>query len=136
VIVNQSFIRQSLGGQNPIGRRVRYAAAAGEEPGRWQEIVGVVNDLDVNSDRDGSDAAPYDPLTADGTYPVSMAVRVGHGFGVLVGWVIGGLTDDELTVRGHTALLAVAALMMGLACALPAWRALRIQPTEALRDSG
>lgn len=54
VIVNESFTRAILGGRNPIGRRVRYAAGdlgaeAEEEPGPWLEIIGVVEDLGTQS---------------------------------------------------------------------------------------
>lgn len=33
VVVNRPFVQQVLGGRNPVGERVRCAAAAGEEPG-------------------------------------------------------------------------------------------------------
>jgi predicted permease len=55
VIVNQAFVRQVLGGGNALGRRVRFNAAQERaradtvKPGRWFEIVGVSEDLEVNS---------------------------------------------------------------------------------------
>jgi len=49
VVVNNLFVDQILGGQNAIGRRIRYEAVPATdksaEPGPWLEIVGVVRDL-------------------------------------------------------------------------------------------
>ena len=50
VVVNESFVERVMGGRNPVGRRIRYLAGesfreAGQEPGPWHEIVGVVEDL-------------------------------------------------------------------------------------------
>jgi hypothetical protein len=59
ILVNQSFVRQVLGGRNPVGRRARYTAleesngrARSAEPGPWYEIVGVVPDLGVKAGGD------------------------------------------------------------------------------------
>ena len=84
VIVNQSFVERVLGGRNPIGRRVRYlyfeesgeAWSAGEEPGPWYEIVGVVRDMGMAVNRDPKSAGFYHPVAPDGAYPVHMAVHV------------------------------------------------------------
>jgi putative ABC transport system permease protein len=53
VIVTQAFVRQVLGGGDAVGRRIRHVSAAearGAEPAdvRWYEIVGVVEDMQVN----------------------------------------------------------------------------------------
>ena len=54
VIVNEAFVSQVLGGAQALGRRVRHIVRqegerAGEtKPGPWYEIVGVVEDLQVN----------------------------------------------------------------------------------------
>ena len=54
VIVDQTFVRRVLGGESALGRRVRHVRppttppAADAEPERWYEIVGVVEDLQVN----------------------------------------------------------------------------------------
>lgn len=58
------------------------------------------------------------------------------GLGVLVGGLVFGLAGGVRTVQGTWLVVAMAALMIGvglLACVLPATRALRIQPTQALR---
>ena len=76
VIVNQSFVGRVLGGRNPIGRRMRYAAPAGEEPGPWYEIVGAVGDLGmVNGDLD-TGAGLYHPVAPANASPVHMAVHL------------------------------------------------------------
>ncbi|MBY0497316.1 MAG: ABC transporter permease [Cyanobacteria bacterium] len=74
---------------------------------------------------------------------------VGHGMGVVVAGVIAGIVialmatrlmatllfgvgaADPLTFAGVTTLMIVVALM---ACALPAWRAMRLQPAAVLRN--
>jgi predicted permease len=52
VVVNNVFVDRILGGQNAIGRRIRYEPVEATdhprsvpEPGPWLEIVGVVRDL-------------------------------------------------------------------------------------------
>jgi predicted permease len=77
VIVNESFVRNVLRGQNAVGRRVRYAGELGAETVAWQEIIGVVPDLGMS---------PEDPARAEGVYhpllpgsPAWLAVRVRGG---------------------------------------------------------
>lgn len=86
VIVNQSFVRQILGNSNAIGRRVRFldpedpdaVRSPHEEPGPWQEIVGVVKDLGMtDGSYPGEGAGLYQPMALDSSYPVHMAVHVG-----------------------------------------------------------
>ena len=85
VIVNQSFVRLVLGGNNPIGRRLRYvnltpqnAATSPNQPS--YQVVGVVRDFgidpeDRDSTRDSRRARIYHPLVPGGSYPVRMAVH-------------------------------------------------------------
>ena len=54
MIVDQTFVRQVIGGDNAIGRgaigrRIRPVPAAGSEPGPWYEIVGIVPDRPANT---------------------------------------------------------------------------------------
>jgi predicted permease len=71
VVVNESFVDRILGGGNPLGRRIRYAAAPDTEPGPWYEIVGAVRNLvrDRRSSLVGLDeevrAHLYHPLSLD-----------------------------------------------------------------------
>jgi putative ABC transport system permease protein len=82
VIVNESFVRQVLGGGNAIGRRVRHvenSRRSNEPPQeKWYEIVGVVNDMAMTGDPDllGKGMGGfYHPLPR-GLHHVRMAVHV------------------------------------------------------------
>jgi predicted permease len=85
-IVNRSFVREVLGGANPIGRRVRYLDPDGTDaprpanwtPGPWYEIVGVVKDLGMTdgSDPHESGAGIYHPIAPGVALPMHVAVRV------------------------------------------------------------
>jgi predicted permease len=48
-IVDQTFVRQVIGDDNAIGRRVRPVPAPGSEAGPWYEIVGIVPDRPANT---------------------------------------------------------------------------------------
>ena len=83
--MNQSFAQVVLGGNNPIGRRLRYSRPHTAERGKsanepWYQVVGVVRDLgidpeDRDSRRDSRRARIYHPLVPGGSYPVRMAVH-------------------------------------------------------------
>src|SRR4029079_15990557 len=79
VIVNQSFAQVMLGGNNPIGRRLRYVTPQnGKDP--WYQVVGVVRDFGIDPEdrdprRDSRRARIYHPLVPGGSYPVRMAVH-------------------------------------------------------------
>ena len=45
VIVNESVVRQYLGGRDPIGQRIRPSMSTTEKDAPWREIVGVVGDF-------------------------------------------------------------------------------------------
>jgi len=78
VIVNTAFVDRVLGGRNPIGRRVRYTTPAGEEPGPWYEIVGVVGDLGLDDPMSpGRDAGLYHPLVPGEIQLVRLAIHIG-----------------------------------------------------------
>jgi predicted permease len=75
VMVNESFAR-NLGG-NPLGVRVRYAARnADEQPGDWQEIVGVVRNLGMEPTNHGDADFLFRPAAPADAYPPLVAVRV------------------------------------------------------------
>ena len=76
VIVNQSFTNDVLGGQNPIGRRIRRIRMDDTQtPGPWLEIVGVVRDLGTLG-RDGRVAGIYHPVSADTASPLRVVLRL------------------------------------------------------------
>ena len=85
VVVNRSFVREVLGGRDPIGRRVRYTAfedstarrPSGAEPGPWYEIVGVVPDLGMKAAGDArSPAGLYHPAPRGADALAYLAVHV------------------------------------------------------------
>ena len=82
VIVNRAFVRRLLGDGNPLGRRVRYAAHIDRNEGRreaspWHEIVGVVNDLQVNAiEPELVPPALYHPLPVGQASTASVIVRM------------------------------------------------------------
>lgn len=76
VVVNESFVREHLGGRAAVGRRLRFLPWQ-EEPGPWMEIVGVVRDMAMRTDPTlPNHAGIYTPLQDAGTYPVHLAVRL------------------------------------------------------------
>lgn len=101
IVVNQHFVDEVLEGRNAVGRRVRYQTRFGErsaagkpamrsmaemrEPGDWYEIVGVVENLGLDTTMDaffaGKGPGIYHPLTREamgspGSYSVRMAFHV------------------------------------------------------------
>ena len=81
VVVNESFVRLVLGGNNPIGRRVRYTdleqrSGASGGNASWYQIVGVVRDMGIRpASGDPKRARIYHPLVPGRAYPVRMAVH-------------------------------------------------------------
>jgi hypothetical protein len=74
VVVNEAFMRGL--GRNPVGARVRTIQRGTEhETGPWQEIVGVVSDLNVGLDGGGGTTSIYRAASAAELEPV-VTVRV------------------------------------------------------------
>jgi putative ABC transport system permease protein len=84
VIVSRTFVQRVLGGGNALGRRIHYAPAVDEDdpdavarPARWYEIVGVVEDLQVNPmDPELIVPAVFHATTPAQVYPAFLAVHV------------------------------------------------------------
>jgi predicted permease len=77
VIVNTAFVEQTLGGRNPIGRRVRFVAEDETEAPRWYRIVGVVGPLGVNIlSADGGEAI-YLAAAPGQIRPLRLAIHIG-----------------------------------------------------------
>ena len=84
VIVNETFARafaRDTGSGSPIGARLRYSAAAGQDDASaadtWFEIVGVVRDFGLNPDDLGREPAfVFHAAPADTISPLVMNVRV------------------------------------------------------------
>jgi hypothetical protein len=79
-IVDQTFVRQVIGDDHAIGRRVRPVPAAtpGTEaaPGPWYEIVGVVPDRPANTSQ-GRMYVPALPDARGPASPIQLALRAG-----------------------------------------------------------
>lgn len=61
-VINESMAR-NIGG-NAIGVRVRLAAAGGEEPGPWHEVIGIVRDFGLTPTGRGEADFMYVPVAA------------------------------------------------------------------------
>jgi putative ABC transport system permease protein len=83
-------------------------------------------------------AQPLDVLTIVFKRPF-VQVALGIGVGAILGF---GLANDDLSevhldALGYTAVFVLSTILCcALACIVPTRRALRIQPTEALKDEG
>jgi predicted permease len=76
VVVNRAFVRDVLGGADPLGRRIRFPRPDGLETDRWYEIVGVVGDLPSRAmEPDDPVAQVYRPLEPGTTYPLRLSVH-------------------------------------------------------------
>ena len=83
IVVNEMFVTRVMAGHNPIGRRFRFISAedsrpvAGAEPRPWYEIVGVVPNLGIDSNIQGTSAARiYGPALPKDMGPLQVAVHV------------------------------------------------------------
>lgn len=76
VVVNTVFVERTLGGREPIGRRVRFATSRGGEQGPWHEIVGVVGHLGSNMVNPAGGEAIYVPVPPGGINPMQVGIHV------------------------------------------------------------
>jgi predicted permease len=104
VVVNDAFVRQV--GRNPVGARIRTLQRGGQqEIGPWQEIVGVVTDLEMNDDAGGA-AYVYRAASAADLDPVVVIVRVAGDASPLAARVavLAPQVDTSLQLRDIAAL--------------------------------
>jgi putative ABC transport system permease protein len=81
VLVNQAFVREHLGGQNPIGLRLRQVESDYEIQ---HEIVGVVENVIQTRAEDGMRPAVYFPYTQTDWPLIQVVVRSGLAPEVLI----------------------------------------------------
>ncbi len=135
VIVNESFVRDFLGGRNAVGQRLRYEPQGGSpaslDADEWYEIVGVVGSFGTNPENSARDAAVYHPLAPGEVDPVRYTVQVAGDPETFVPRFRriaasldpeaivsdGGLVAD--TIRSESLLLrSIFLLVLALACAV------------------
>jgi putative ABC transport system permease protein len=74
-IVDGTFVRLVLGGRHAIGRRVRDAERNGKPAGPWIEIVGVIRDLNDETNKMPGDSVMYRPAPPDALPALHVAVH-------------------------------------------------------------
>lgn len=109
VLVNRAFVGQVLGGESPLGRRVRYVGRSREAGEgnitlmRWHEIVGVVTDFPATARQNReADARIYHAASPGDLYPAMLAIRVrGTTPSAFTGRLreIGAVVDPNLQLR-------------------------------------
>ena len=75
-IVDQTFVRQVIGDDYALGRRIRPVPAPGSEPGPWYEIVGIVPDRPANTSQ-GRMYVPALPGARGPASPIQLALHAG-----------------------------------------------------------
>lgn len=87
VVVNEAFVKQILGGQDALGRRIRHLAIEDDDDGensggaaKWFEIVGVVGNMNENSLNPAlvTPAIGY-PVSLDQVSSINLVVRMRPG---------------------------------------------------------
>ena len=72
-IVNQAWVKRYAGGQNPIGKRVRFTFAPGEP---FREIVGVIGDVAEDNLAAPSPPVMYLPIDQNSSYTAYLSYVV------------------------------------------------------------
>ncbi len=96
-VVNKAFVDRIMGGENPIGRRIRLVSASNPEAQPWHEIIGVVPNLGIRSG--WGSAGMYRPLVRDSMYPLNAAIHVQGDPKVFAPRVRAIATDIDVTLR-------------------------------------
>lgn len=75
-VVNTVFVERTLGGSDPLGRRIRFPGRDTDPDAPWLEIVGVVGHLGANMVSPAGDEAVYLPAAPGEIQPLHLAVHV------------------------------------------------------------
>lgn len=97
VVVNKAFVDRLMGGNNPIGRRIRYPSSQDTESQPWFEIIGVAPDIGTNSG--WGPAGIYHPLVRNTIYPLNVAIHVRGDSKTFTPRLRAIATDVEPTLR-------------------------------------
>ena len=98
-IVDRTFVRRVLNGQDAIGRQVREPAREGEKPGPWIEIIGVVTDLTDDTNKQANDAMMFMPAAPEMIWPLYVAVHARSNPAALLPRVRMIATEVDPTLR-------------------------------------
>ena len=96
-VVNKAFVDRVMGGENPIGRRIRFVSAANPDSQPWYEIIGVAPDVGIRSG--WGSAGMYRPLVRASMYPLNAAIHVRGDPKVFAPRVRAIATDVDVTLR-------------------------------------
>ncbi len=94
-VVNKAFVDRVMGGNNPIGRRLRYVWEPPPQP--WFEIIGVAPDVGITSG--WGTAGIYLPLVRASMYPLNAAIHVRGDPKVFAQRLRAIATDVDVTLR-------------------------------------
>lgn len=97
VVVNKSFVDRVMGGNNPIGRRIRYVSSRNADAQPWYEIIGVAPDVGIKSG--WGPAGIYHPLVRPAMYPLNAAIHVRGDPNVFASRLRAIATDVDVTLR-------------------------------------
>ena len=75
-IVDRTFVGLLANGRDPVGGRIRIPPRDGDAAGPWIEVVGVVDALTTEANRQIYDAVVYRPVAADAMNPIRIAAHV------------------------------------------------------------
>lgn len=104
-IVDETFVRLALGGRSAIGQMVRESQTEkNDKTGPWVEIIGVVRDATMSTDKTAADAWLYRPAAPDGKqWSIFVHSRSNDAAAKLRGAV--STTDRELRLTRMTTVL-------------------------------
>jgi putative ABC transport system permease protein len=74
-IVDGTFARLVFGDRHVIGRRLRETARDGRPAGPWIEIVGIIRDLNDETNKEPGDAVMYRPAPPEAVSPLHVAIH-------------------------------------------------------------
>jgi predicted permease len=156
IVVDETFVREALGGAHPVGRRFRFRDDPPAEPGAWGEIVGVVGDvIDNPLSRQQVAGMVYLPLGVDDSRRVRLIAHVPSSPGALVPelqriaaavdptlpmWMIRPLDgwENQLTVvlLAFSALTGLVLLSVLLLCSAGVFALMSFNVTQRRREIG
>ncbi|MEO5740434.1 MAG: ABC transporter permease [Vicinamibacterales bacterium] len=105
-IVDRTFVREVLNGQDAIGRHVRDGGDERDQPGPWLEIVGVIPDLTDDANKTAGDAMLFRPAPAESLSTIYLALHVRGNPAALMSRIplIASDVDPALRLGGLTTL--------------------------------